>query len=167
MDGLAFTGERERDRTRRVVHWGTFNANPLSAAAGVACLEQVKTGEPGRRAEEFAEGFRRELNTLFREEEVPWCAYGTDSVLHVNTGAAGCGYLRECDGTLCRAPAELLKEKRPQDLWLRKALWLEGVDWPGGKQAWTSCTHGESELRRTVEAFRGAVRRLKSLGAVL
>jgi len=58
-----------------------------------------------------------------------------------------------------------LKRKRPADLWLKKALWLEGVDWPGGKQAWTSMTHGEGELRRTVEAFGSAVRRLRSLGA--
>lgn len=164
MEGLAFTGDKERDRTRRVAHWGTFNANPLSAAAGVACLKQIETGEPCRLAAEFARRFREELNALFRKEDVPWCAYGSDSVLHVYTGG-GCRYLSDCDGGMCRLGAAELKLKRPADLWLKKALWLEGVDWPGGKQAWTSMTHGKSELRRTVDAFGSAVRRLRSLGA--
>ncbi|MHC4253525.1 MAG: aminotransferase class III-fold pyridoxal phosphate-dependent enzyme, partial [Planctomycetota bacterium] len=164
MQGLEFTGDRERDRVTRVAHWGTFNANPLSAAAGVACLSQIEDGSHGAKADEFAASFRSELNALFRRLEVPWCAYGSDSVLHVYTGGA-CGYLSDCDGGMCRLAAAELKAKRAEDLWLKKALWLEGVDWPGGSQAWTSCTHGESELRRTVAAFEGAVKRLRSLGA--
>ena len=166
VDGLAYTGDPSRDRHVRVAHWGTYNANPLSAAAGTACLAQVEGGEPGRRAEEFAGRFRDEMNSLFRSEKVPWCAYGEDSVLHVYTGP-DCGYLGKCDRAPCRASAAELKGKRPVDKWLKRALWLEGVDWPGGKQAWTSCTHGETELRRTVEAFRQAIARLRKLGADL
>lgn len=163
VDGLAYTGDAERDKHVRVAHWGTFNANPLSAAAGTTCLAQVETGEPGRKAEEFAKRFREELNALFRAEKVAWCAYGEDSILHVYTGS-GCGYLGKCDRAPCRASAAELKAKRPEDKWLKRALWLEGVDWPGGKQAWTSCTHGDDELRRTVEAFRGAIARIRKLG---
>ena len=166
VDGLAYTGDVDRDKHERVAHWGTFNANPLSAAAGTACLAQVETGEPGRKAEEFARAFRDELNALFRSEKVAWCAYGTDSVLHVYTGP-GCGQPGTCDRVPCRGTAAELKQKRPVDKWLKRALWLEGVDWPGGKQAWTSCTHGETELRRTVEAFRQAIAWLRKLGADL
>jgi len=163
VDGLAYTGDAERDKHARVAHWGTFNANPLSAAAGAACLAQVEGGEPGRKAEEFARCFREELNELFMKERVPWCAYGEDSVLHVYTGP-DCGHRDECDRAHCRASAAELKLKRPVDKWLKRALWLEGVDWPGGKQAWTSCTHADTELRRTVEAFKGAVARIRKHG---
>ena len=130
-------------------------------------LAQIEDGTACRKADEFAARFREETNALFRRLDVPWCSYGRDSVLHVSTGAAGCGYLETCDGALCRADAALLKAKRPEDKWLKKALWLEGVDWPGGKQAWTSMTHGEGELRRTVAAFEGAIARLRSAGADL
>jgi glutamate-1-semialdehyde 2,1-aminomutase len=165
MEGLAFSGEKERDRKRRVAHWGTFNANPVSAAAGVACLEQVRSGEPGRRADEFALSFREELNALFDELNVGWRSYGHDSVLHVNTAPNAAELLGVKSHEARMAAAAELKRKRPEDLWLKKALWLEGVDWPGGKQAWSSCTHGPSELRRTVEAFHAAVERLRGLGA--
>ena len=40
------TGDAYHDRFARVVHQGTFNGAPLSAAAGVAVLKQVATGEP-------------------------------------------------------------------------------------------------------------------------
>src|SRR5262245_53833314 len=46
-------------------HPGTFNANPLSAAAGVATLRIVATGESCRRANETARLLRRRLNGLF------------------------------------------------------------------------------------------------------
>ncbi len=167
MACLVFSGEKERDRKEKVAHWGTFNANPLSAAAGVACLEQVKTGEPGSAAEEFARSFREELNGLFQKEDVGWRAYGNDSVLHVNTAPNAAELLGVTTREARSAAATELKRKRPEDLWLKKALWLEGVDWPGSKQAWTSCTHGPSELARTVEAFAGAIRRLRKLGAKL
>lgn len=167
MGALDFTGDGARDRTRRVAHWGTFNANPLSAAAGTACLRQIKDGEPIRRSEEFAEGLRRELNKVFKEDGIPWCMYGADSVLHLNTAAGPCPDFATCDRSTCLLPPEVLKRKRPTDLRLKKALWLEGVDWPGTKQAWTSQTHGDAEVARTAEAFRGTARRLRELGAEL
>jgi glutamate-1-semialdehyde 2,1-aminomutase len=164
MAGLEHTGDKDRDRARRVAHWGTFNANPLSAAAGSACLEQVEGGVPCAKAEEFAARFRAEMNEMFKKESFPWRAYGADSVLHVYVGGRE-DILDAVEGAPHTVPASELKRKGPTDLRLKRALWLEGVDWPGGKQAWTSCVHGEGELRRTVEGFRAAAKRLRSLGA--
>ena len=36
------TGDPQWDRERRIAHNGTFNANPLSAVAGIAALELVR-----------------------------------------------------------------------------------------------------------------------------
>jgi glutamate-1-semialdehyde 2,1-aminomutase len=167
MNHLAYSGDKERDRSHRVAHWGTFNANPLAAATGSACLELIRSGEPCEQAAAFARDFRSGINDLFRKRDIPWCAYGGDSILHVCTDATDCARLTDCDRSHCSAAADRLKAKRPADMWLKKALWLEGVDWPGGKQAWTSATHGEAELELTIGAFDAATKRLRSLGAAL
>src|SRR5262249_53902474 len=56
----------------KMKHPGTFNANPLSAAAGIAALEIVATGEPCRKANDIAKQLRQRLNALFAERGVDW-----------------------------------------------------------------------------------------------
>src|SRR5207302_2255114 len=58
----------------KMKHPGTFNANPLSAAAGIATLEIVATGEPCARANATARLLRRRLNALFGERGDDWAA---------------------------------------------------------------------------------------------
>src|SRR5262249_29618756 len=60
----------------KMKHPGTFNANPLSAAAGSATLRIVATGEPCRRANETGRLLRQRLNRLFTEREQDWVCYG-------------------------------------------------------------------------------------------
>jgi glutamate-1-semialdehyde 2,1-aminomutase len=48
MDGIAFSGEAKRDRIQRVADQGTYSGTPLLAAAGVAALEILRTGEVQR-----------------------------------------------------------------------------------------------------------------------
>ena len=60
----------------KMKHPGTFNANPLSAAAGSATLRIVATGEPCKRANELGRLLRQKLNTMFRERGCNWVAYG-------------------------------------------------------------------------------------------
>src|SRR5262249_58894959 len=75
-------------------HPGTFNANPLSAAAGVAALAEVATGEPCRRANDAARRLRRGWNEVFTRKGVSWIAYGDFSgfrLLHDYDGPRGTG----------------------------------------------------------------------------
>src|SRR5215470_8866955 len=60
MAGLEF-----RPGKPKMKHPGTFNANPLSAAAGAAALRIVATGEPNRKANESARLLRNKLNEAF------------------------------------------------------------------------------------------------------
>ncbi len=60
----------------KMKHPGTFNGNPLSAAAGIATLEIVADGEPCRKVNEVGRQLRRQLNQLFAERNYPWIAYG-------------------------------------------------------------------------------------------
>src|SRR5207237_9608573 len=71
LAGLEFRPGKPKMR-----HPGTFNANPLSAAAGVATLELVATGEPCRKANETARLLRQRLNAMFAERGADWAAYG-------------------------------------------------------------------------------------------
>src|SRR5204863_4529024 len=57
-------------------HPGTFNANPLSAAAGIATLQLVATGEPCRRANATGQLLRRRLNELFAHRGADWVVFG-------------------------------------------------------------------------------------------
>ena len=71
MSLFDFTGDAERDRHRRVVHFGTFNASPLSAAAGIACLQQVATGEPIRKADRLAAQLRAGFEEVLERHASP------------------------------------------------------------------------------------------------
>ncbi|MGL6097979.1 MAG: aspartate aminotransferase family protein, partial [Fimbriiglobus sp.] len=56
----------------RVRHPGTYNGNPLSAAAGVATLARVATGEPGDAANRAGRELRNRLNAMFENRGWPW-----------------------------------------------------------------------------------------------
>src|SRR5207248_3475174 len=51
---------------------GTYNANPLSAAAGVAALKRVAGGDPCRKANAASRLLRNKLNELFESRGWPW-----------------------------------------------------------------------------------------------
>ena len=84
LDLLDFQVTKASDR-EKIAHPGTFNANPLSAAAGVAALEIVGTTDACARANRYAETLRRRINEVFEEEHVPWAAYGMFSNFHIFT----------------------------------------------------------------------------------
>src|SRR5207248_885313 len=61
LPGGAVAGQRDimqlisfEDRQRKIIHQGTFNANPLSAAAGCACLDIVKDPSVQEKADALA-----------------------------------------------------------------------------------------------------------------
>ena len=78
LDLLDFEISTARGR-EKVPHQGTYNANPITAAAGIAALEIIAEGDACARANAFAETLRRRLNEVLEAEGVPWAAYGTFS----------------------------------------------------------------------------------------
>ena len=56
-------GDPNWNRYHRINHPGTFNANPLSAAAGVAMLKEAATGEP----QKYVERMGRKLTIALNE----------------------------------------------------------------------------------------------------
>jgi glutamate-1-semialdehyde 2,1-aminomutase len=70
---------------RRVIHTGTWNANPLTCSAGIACLKLCQDGEPQRKAKELAAYLREKGNQVFKEKGVDGWLYGR-SITHVYLG---------------------------------------------------------------------------------
>jgi glutamate-1-semialdehyde 2,1-aminomutase len=148
----------------KMKHPGTFNANPLSAAAGVATLGRVATGEPTRHANATAALLRGKLNALFAERGWDWVAYGEFSGFRLLDRYDGPrpdgddfipygGSLEKLDGP---------KEARLTHAF-RKGMLLHGVDvW--GLSGMTTAAHTEADVEQTVAAVAGAVKLLQAEG---
>jgi glutamate-1-semialdehyde 2,1-aminomutase len=166
LDLLDFQATRGAGR-EKIAHPGTFNANPLSAAAGITCLGIVRTTDACARANRFGAELRRRLNEVFEEERVPWAAYGTFSSLELFANPERLAISPTRFDPLQVSPATL-KSGRSAGIVhkLRLAMMLHGVDLnshPGGV---ISATHGEAELEDTVAALRAALRLLRAEGEV-
>jgi glutamate-1-semialdehyde 2,1-aminomutase len=151
----------------KIGHQGTFNANPLCAAAAVATLRLVETTEACAQAEATAEALRKGLRQILVEQQVPWGIYGEASafVIFPNPG-------RIAIDPATFDPLKLgfkgIKGARDPGLInrLRLAMLANGVDILGGPGGLVSATHGPREVALTLEAFRTAVRWLKAEGDI-
>jgi glutamate-1-semialdehyde 2,1-aminomutase len=138
-------------------HPGTFNANPLSAAAGITTLERVATGEPCAKANRTATLLRKKLNDLFAERDLPWAAYGDFSLVHLLPNYAGS---RPTGDDFLPQPGTVEHLDGPKDpkwrIAFRQAMLLNGVDLPGTGMFLTA-EHGEEDVVKTVTAVAAAV----------
>jgi glutamate-1-semialdehyde 2,1-aminomutase len=152
-------GDPDWNNKRRVSHQGTFNANPASAAAGLAALKIIEGGTPTGQADAAAAAIVRGLNGLFQELSVPGSAWCVSSMWHFNLGYdASRPSAIEWDAP--EEPQGVSDElMRP----LRWALFNHGVDLMGNG-GMVSSVHGDSEVADTVDAFRGAVGDLRAEG---
>jgi glutamate-1-semialdehyde 2,1-aminomutase len=166
LDLLDFQITKAADR-EKITHQGTFNANPLSAAAGVAALEIVGTTDACAAANRYADTMRRRINEVFEEERVPWAAYGMFSNFHIFMNPGRSAIVPTRFDPL-EQPAEAFFDKSQAGLVhkFRLATMTGGVDFSGSPGGVTSATHGEAELEDTVKAVRNAARLLKQEGEV-
>ena len=151
----------------KISHQGTFNANPVSAAAGIATLEIVAETNVCDRANEYATELRDALRKTLHDENVDWCVYGSFSEFHIFTNPDH-ESLTEKDLVAPRFDFQKLKAASASELVtkLRLGMLAHGVEilgWPGGP---TSSVHCDEDLERTVDAFRQTLRILKEEGDV-
>lgn len=156
MELLDFAAARERG-LEKIQHQGTFNANPVSAAAGVAALRLVAETDACERARAHGEQLHGRLNHELAARGVAWALYGTYSGFHLFMNPEG----RALDPTRFdpgAVPYEELKAKPARLVHkLRLAMLVHGVDissWPGGL---ASAAHGEAELEAAAAAFAAAL----------
>ena len=157
MQVMEQTGDRDHDRYNRVLHGGTFNANPYCAATGNAALRIAATGEMQNTADRMAERLRAGLREIINRYEISACVYGESSTFHVYFGG------RSVDGldanTLKNAPPEIQTA-------FRQALQVRGVDLMSRTSGILSGVHTETDIDTSLEAFNGAIKAMIDEGLV-
>ncbi|MEE8140557.1 MAG: aminotransferase class III-fold pyridoxal phosphate-dependent enzyme [Alphaproteobacteria bacterium] len=150
----------------KIPHQGTYNANPVSAAAGLAALEIIAQSDACERANSFCQALRPQLNQVLEEQGVPWSAYGEFSAFHIFTNPRH----RQIEPFFFDPfdhSFEDLRSNRPGVVpKLRMAMLLGGVDitgWPGGT---ATAAHTEVDLEKTVQAFSEALAMLRKEGEI-
>ena len=151
----------------KVGHQGTFNANPLSAAAAVATLSIVETEDICARAERTAGDIRDGLAQILVEEQVPWGVYGEASAFLLFQNPGKLDIDPAAFDPLKLGFAALKGARNPNLAYrLRVAMLANGVDFMGAPGGLVSATHGPREVDQTLTAFRTAVRWLKAEGDI-
>jgi glutamate-1-semialdehyde 2,1-aminomutase len=162
LDLLSFAPPSGR---RRVAHPGTFNANPLTAAAGTAMLEAIADGSLLDVAAMSASALRQGLNELLSELDVAGFVYGDRSIVHILLGAAG-EALRRADGdaSVCSA-RELLMIDPTVASAFRTASLYHGLDLMGPTMM-VSSAHVSGIVEESLVRFRSVFRTLIAAGVV-
>ncbi len=169
MSLFDFTGDAHRDRHERVVHLGTFNASPLSAAAGIALLRKVATGEPTRKADATAQKIHEAWNEVLEQHEIAGYVYGPSSTLHVYfetdpdrvRSASNREELRTSDAARLKGmPGDLILEYQRQ-------LRHRGVDIMSSTGGVVSAAHTDDDVEQATAVFRETVAALCEKGLVL
>jgi len=154
MDVMTYRDDTQWNSTHRVPHQGTFNANPISARAGLTTLELVATGEVTDQANHNGDTLRAAMNDVIQKHNLNWLVYGEFSGFHILPLTEDQTYTLTdiYDGTI---PHSVLKggTTTSQIHLIRCGLIAEGVDivpWPGGV---ISSVHTQADLEQTAEAF--------------
>ncbi len=163
LEYLDFERSAELGR-EKIQHPGTYNANPVSAAAGITALKIIETSDACDKANASGAWLRGKFNEILEAEDVPWAAYGSFSGVHLFMNPNG-EKIRPSAFKAETVDFQTLKTKR-QDLVmkLRLATAVNGVDFnnsPGGQ---ASAMHTAEDLELTADAFREALRMLKRDG---
>ena len=107
MELLEIRDDPAWNRGRRISHPGTYNANPLSAAAGCAMLQHIADGSVHAKVDAMGERLRSEMQNVFDRHDVGAIVYGEGSCWHLSlTGEpAKRGFPGEVGAALMRALA--------------------------------------------------------------
>ena len=144
LSRMTFGPDGQWNRSQRVAQNGTYNSNPLTAAAGIAMLSQLADGKLHETANRRGAELRAALNDVFKKAGAPCHAYGDVSVCHISL-----------DGKVGGKP----KDPGVIHKW-RAALILNGVDM-SANHGWVSAVHGDREIEETTQAVARAVRDLQ------
>jgi glutamate-1-semialdehyde 2,1-aminomutase len=158
LDTIAFRGDPGRDRTQRVADQGTYSGTPLIAAAGVAALEILRTGQVQRALNDRGDRLRAGMNQVLKTRGIRGCVYGLSSIARIFLGAdaqeLGLHDWNLDEGRLDRGMG-------PVGAQLHLAMLLNGVDYNRGSGiAWLNGAMTDADIDFVVGAFDRSLERL-------
>lgn len=162
IDMIAHRGDPDWDNNSRVYHPGTFNANPLSAAAGATVLEMIASQPINEQADTMAARLKAGINELFGKMEVSGHAHGLASIVQVVM--ADC----DCDRVICSMSHSSIRQAvgSPRTTALKRGLQNFGVDIMGRYGFLVSASHTQPEIDQTLEAFQNTLEAMRDDGLV-
>ena len=161
IDMISTRNDAGYNQSQRISHPGTFNANPLSAAAGAKALELMATTPINDTANARAARLKAGLNDLLTKMEIPGCACGVASIVFLRLGVD-----HECDKEVCILPPEEahVASDPERTAQLNLALLNQGVH--SGTRFILMAAHREEDIDETVEAVGRALPEIRELGLV-
>ena len=154
-------GDADYNMNTRIAHNGTFNANPISAAAGIAALEIVANEPINDTANLRAAQIKDGLNDLMGRMEIPGCVSGIASLMFLKLGVD-----HECDREYCILShdqmAESMESERSRQLTL--SLLNNGVQ--SGNRFILTAAHTEDDIAHTIGAYEKAFDEIRGIGLV-
>lgn len=163
MERLSFDAAAKK--VDKVGHPGTFNANPVSAAAGVAALGLIADGVQQTRAEDSASALQAGMNGVLRELGIPGAVYGQASIAKIVLGGDAVPEARAYHPN--ELPLELLQNGTRSELQrLMNLAMLNRRVHVFGNGLIVSAVHSAEDLAQTVDAWSGSLRELQSEGAL-
>jgi glutamate-1-semialdehyde 2,1-aminomutase len=144
----------------KIGHQGTYNANPLSATAGVAALSRIKDGKACARANELGSKLREAWNDIIVDEGLNWACHGSFSSFYLFLNPQGLPVEPDTFDPGRYGP-DVFKAKNPVANKLRLALLINGIDISGKPGGTVSAAHTEEDIKATADAFRSAIKMLR------
>jgi glutamate-1-semialdehyde 2,1-aminomutase len=162
MEHLAFPAPG--NSKTKVGHPGTFNANPLSASAGVACLGLMGDGKLQEAAARSAGQLRAGLNGVLCRLGIPGVAYGQSSDVHI---VAGAGSVPEpADYHTRDVPVEAIASANSETSRLVQLAMLNRGVFLFGNSGFVSSVHTDEDIAVTLDAWEGSLVALRAEGAL-
>ncbi len=155
-------GDAEYNRNTRIAHNGTFNANPISAAAGIAALEIVANEPINDTANLRAAQLKDGLNDLMGSMEIPGCVTGIASLMFLRLGVD----VPESDREYCiLSPEQMAESMEPERIrQLTLSLLNHGVQ--SGNRFILTAAHTEDDIAHTIGAYEKAFDEIRGIGLI-
>jgi glutamate-1-semialdehyde 2,1-aminomutase len=167
MSALEFRpNDPQWNRYNRINHPGTFNANPLSAAAGIAMLSEAASGDAQRYCAELGRKLVAEMNRATEQLGIEGsCVYGDGPIFHILLGKGACAAK---DGTLMRGSADTLTLRQANDAPVKAAMqrgmMRRGVDLMSGHAGIMATAHTDEDVTLTATAFHETLAEMLEAG---
>ncbi len=160
---IEFRSDPDWNAKRRVQHPGTFNANPLSAAAGTTMLRMVGSGDHHKHADALNERLVNGMNAALERAGMAGRVYGLASYFHIVVGRDA---PKSSDGIEWASQSAPPRMAGQVTMSLKRAMLNENVDLMGGAGGFVSGVHSQGDIEQTIEAFEAAFNSLRAEGVV-
>lgn len=165
MNMLEFRDEPGWNANQRVSHPGTYNANPLAAAAGSTCLSIVSDPKVQEHCDRLTAKLRAGMNAALVDRDVPGFVYGEASVFHIILGETctnmTSGDLHTPEGV---APEKLKSGSSQRIEGILTAGMLLGGAHLFHAGGLLSMKHTDADIDQTLEAFDNTIVRMRDEG---